>query len=87
MPPISTVGAPGFQGLTTTGMQGCGVNTPNAAAVAAATIGLLGVMHIPNGMMFFMGMKSMMVAAGWKPESTRFSGVTINVEGAMPNEH
>jgi NADH:ubiquinone oxidoreductase subunit K len=55
-----------------------------AAAVAAATIGLLGVLHTPNGMMFFMGMKSMMLAAGCVPDNTRFSGVTIKVEGAIP---
>jgi hypothetical protein len=37
-------------------MQGIGVSTPNAAAVAAATAGLAGDIHIPNGMMFVMGM-------------------------------
>lgn len=84
MPPINTLIAPTFQGDVTTGMHGCGVNTPIAAAVAAATIGLLGVMHIPNGMMFFMGMKSMILAAGCMPDITRFSGVIINTEGATP---
>ncbi|WP_349768819.1 hypothetical protein [Thermomonas sp.] len=84
IPPINTVGAPTFQGDTTTGIHGCGVNTPMAAVVAAATMGLLGVVHIPNGMMFFMGMKSMMLAAGCIPDSTRFSGVTTNIEGAIP---
>lgn len=68
-------------------MQGTGVKTPAAAVVAAATAGLVGVMHIPNGMMFFMGTKSMMFAAGWLPESTLFSGVTIKVDGAIPNGH
>ncbi len=34
-----TVGDPGAHGVGVTGMQGIGVNTPNAAAVAAATIG------------------------------------------------
>lgn len=84
MPLINTVGAPAFHGVVTTGRQGCGVSTPIAAEVAAATIGLLGVMHMPNGMMFFIGMKSMMFAAGCVPDSTRFSGVTIKVEGAAP---
>jgi len=50
-----TVGAPGVQGATVTGMQGMGVSTPNAAVVAAATAGLAGDMHIPNGMIFTIG--------------------------------
>ena len=36
---IFTVALPGDQGAGVTGMQGIGVNTPKAAAVAAATIG------------------------------------------------
>jgi hypothetical protein len=36
-PPITTVGDPGAHGDAVAGMHGCGVNTPNAAAVAAAT--------------------------------------------------
>jgi hypothetical protein len=35
--PIMTVGAPGDQGAVVTGIQGWGVNTPNAADVAEAT--------------------------------------------------
>lgn len=34
------------------GMQGMGVSTPNAAAVAAATMGFAGLEHIPKGRMF-----------------------------------
>jgi len=41
-------------------MQGIGVSTPNAAAVAAATVGFAIDMHIPNGMMFIIEMWSMM---------------------------
>ena len=52
----STVGAPGTHGDIVIGMQGIGVSTPNAAAVAAATIGLAGDWHIPKGMMFSIGM-------------------------------
>jgi hypothetical protein len=37
LPPIVTVGEPGVHGATVLGMQGWGVKTPNAAAVAAAT--------------------------------------------------
>ena len=54
-PPSMTVGAPGIHGEEVIGRHGIGVNTPNAAAVAAATIGFDGVMHIPNGRMFTNG--------------------------------
>ena len=47
--------APGIHGAGVTGMHGIGVRTPNAAAVAAATAGFVGVMHIPNGGMFTIG--------------------------------
>src|SRR5277367_3787016 len=40
---------PGVQGDDVAGMHGCGVSTPIAAAVAAATCGLAGLMHMPNG--------------------------------------
>ena len=52
MLPSITVGAPGTHGATVAGMQGIGVRTPMAAAVAAATIGFAGDMHMPNGMIF-----------------------------------
>ncbi len=55
LPPSNTVGAPGTQGATVTGTHGIGVNTPSAAVVAAATAGLVGVMHIPNGATFTIG--------------------------------
>ena len=38
-PPTNTVGEPGAQGAAVTGTHGCGVRTPIAAAVAAATCG------------------------------------------------
>jgi hypothetical protein len=38
-------------------------------------------------MMFFMGMWSMMFAAGLELVSTIFSGVTMNVPGEAPIEH
>ena len=56
-PLICTVGEPGFHGVVT-GRHGCGVNTPSAADVAAATCGFDKVMHIPNGMMLTFGAKS-----------------------------
>jgi len=87
MPPSSTVGPPGIQGDVVTGMQGIGVSTPNAAAVAAATIGLASELHIPNGMMFIIGTKSMMFAAGGPSPSTLFLGSTTSVDGAAPKLH
>ncbi len=53
--PIITVGDPGTQGAAVTGMQGIGVSTPRAAAVAEATSGLAMLMHIPNGGMLTIG--------------------------------
>jgi hypothetical protein len=82
-----TVGAPGTQGATVAGMQGMGVRTPIAAAVAAATIGFAGDIHIPNGMMFSSGMLSMMLASGISSVSTMFVGNTTSELGAMPIVH
>lgn len=53
---IRTVGAPTTQGAAVAGIQGMGVNTPRAAAVAAATVGLAGELHMPNGMMLTKGL-------------------------------
>jgi hypothetical protein len=64
-----------------------GVSTPIAAAVAAATEGFAGDMHIPNGMMFTIGTWSMMFASGWLPVFTRFTGSTTRLLGAIPMAH
>jgi hypothetical protein len=66
-------------------MQGCGVSTPSAAEVAAATCGLVGVVHMPKGMTFVKGALSMIVAAARLPAATPFAGNTFSVEGATPN--
>lgn len=63
-PLINTPGLQGTQGAAVWGTQGMGVRTPNAAAVAAATAGLAGQLHIPNGEMFTRGTLSFMVATG-----------------------
>jgi hypothetical protein len=55
MLPIISMGDPGDHCWVVTGMHGIGVSTPNAAAVAAATMGLARQLHMPNGMMFTMG--------------------------------
>jgi len=85
MPPIMHVGEPGAQGMVT-GMQGIGVRTPSAAAVAAATMGFARDMHMPNGGMFTIGAQSMMVAAG-VPAMVLLIGRTFSVEGAIPKGH
>jgi hypothetical protein len=54
--PVKTVGAPGIQGATVIGTHGIGVKTPKAAAVAAMTVGLLGLEHIPKVGIFDIGM-------------------------------
>jgi hypothetical protein len=86
-PPFITVAAPGVQGATVAGMQGMGVKTPKAAAVAAATMGFEGVIHTPKGMIFTSGAKSMMVAAGIPDVITVGSDVTFRGLGATPNGH
>jgi hypothetical protein len=86
MPPIMVVAAPGVHGLVVTGMQGMGVKTPRAAAVADATVGLAIDMHMPNGGMLVMGTKSMMLAAG-VVALTLFTGNTLRAEGAIPKVH
>ena len=54
--PNSTVGAPVTQGAGVFGIHGIGVRTPNAADVAAATVGFASDVQTPNGMMFTIGM-------------------------------
>ena len=87
MDPIGTVGAPGTQGAGVAGMQGIGVSTPRAAAVAAATAGLAGLVHMPNGVTFTNGTLSRMVAAGIPPAVTRRTGGTCSALGASPMLH
>jgi hypothetical protein len=83
---IITVGAPGAQGALVTGIHGIGVRAPIAAAVAAATVGFAIDWHMPKGMTFFIGTLSMIVANGIV-DTTLFSGVTMNADGAIPKEH
>ena len=52
---ISTVGEPGVQGAGITGIQGIGVITPIAAAVAEATVGFASEEHMPKGGILAMG--------------------------------
>ena len=68
-------------------MQGMGVSTPSAAAVAAATIGLDGELHMPKGRTLTMGLLSMMLPPGGPPVMTLLAGKTISVPGATPKLH
>lgn len=85
--PTMTVGQLGIQGEVTTGIQGIGVKTPKAAAVAAAVVGFAREEHIPNGIIFITGAKSIMPATGILQASTLFVGKTTSDEGATPKEH
>jgi hypothetical protein len=83
----NTVAAPGAQGAVVAGMQGIGVRTPRAAAVAAATVGFEGLVHMPNGMMLTIGLLSMMFAAGTNDVIILFKGRTTMELGATPKLH
>jgi hypothetical protein len=84
---MSTVGEPGVHGATATGMQGIGVNTPNAAAVAAATAGFARDWHMPKGRTLTIGLLSMILATGPPEVITLLWGITIREDGAEPKEH
>ena len=77
----------GAHGAVMTGMQGMGVSTPNAAAVAEATVGLAIDWHMPKGMMFVIGAMSMMFAISIFPHFGRSGTVTISDDGAIPKLH
>ncbi len=85
-PPMVTLTEPGVQGAEVMGTHGWGVSTPMAAAVAAATCGLLGDMHMPNDAMLTIGTMSWMLAAGLESPSTMFTGRTERLPGAFPIE-
>ena len=85
--PLRTVAAPGTHGVMVMGRHGCGVSTPDAAEVAAATMGLSRLMHRPNGVIMTMGWWSMIVATDWLLVITRLAGKTVSGLGAMPKLH
>ncbi len=66
-----------------TGVQGIGVSTPSAAAVAAATAGFAGDLHMTNGRMFTNGMLSIIFAAGMIFVTFDFGNTIIGM-GAIP---
>jgi hypothetical protein len=71
--------APGVQGAGVAGVQGTGVGVPKAAAVAETKAGLLGDMHMPNGMTFVIGTWSLMFAASCWLVVIRWIGTTTKV--------
>ncbi len=85
-PPTMTVGLPGAHGAAVTGMHGMGVRTPNAAAVAAATVGLAMLIQTPKVGILTMGLLSMIVAAGILHPIVFAVGNTIKEAGAAPKE-
>lgn len=85
-PPMSTVGLPGTHGPGMTGMQGMGVNTPIAAAVAAATVGFAIEVQVAKGGMFTIGIWSKTEARAWL-DMTLAAGSTLRTEGAAPKVH
>jgi hypothetical protein len=82
----NTLGLPGIHGATVAGIQGICCSTPKAAAVAAATVGFANDLHIPNGIMFAIGLKSIMFAIHFLL-SIVGGFITIKLDGDAPKEH
>jgi hypothetical protein len=85
--PILTVAEPGDQGATVLGMQGWGVKTPDAAAVADATWGLANEVHMTNGITLAIGLLSIILAAGTLFAFTLLAGVMTSELGPVPKLH
>ncbi len=85
-PPIRVFGASGIHGVVA-GTHGMGVSTPRAAAVAAATVGLARLLHIPKVARLTPGALSGMAAAGRPSTMTRRIGSTFRTAGARPKVH
>ena len=68
-------------------MQGCGVRTPNAAAVAAATCGLARLLHIPHDEILTMGAASVMTSMGLPSAKTVILFVDVRFPGVVPKLH
>jgi hypothetical protein len=77
---------PGSHGPVGTGMHGMGVNTPSAAAVAAATVGFESEVQAPNGQTVTTGAWSVTFPAG-EPARHWCTGSTTRDAGATPKLH
>ena len=82
-PPTRTVGAPGTQTPAGVKVQGMGVRTPRAAAVAEATKGLAREEHMPK----VGSVVSEMVAIGILQARAWLWLVTVSGQGATPKLH
>jgi hypothetical protein len=68
-------------------VHGCGVRTPIAAAVAAATCGFAIDEHIPKGGILLPAATSVIVAIGFEPPRHVACDVAFNTDGDAPNGH
>lgn len=90
---VITVGFVGIQGAVITGTHGIGVRvkTPRAAAVAAAvaaaTVGFVIVIHIPNGITFTIGIISVIVPTGRPHTKMGILGIIWRQAGDVPKLH
>lgn len=82
--PASIFASAGIHVPAGTIVQGCGVNTPRAAAVADATWGFARELHIPKPAIFTGNPVSVIVAIGFPSAKTVIWDVTFNVPGAVP---
>jgi hypothetical protein len=87
MPPIRTDGDPGIHGADVLGKQAAGVNTPNFAAVAAATTGFAIELQRGKGLILRSARLSIIFAAGCCCAVTRFIGKTFSCEVPIPIVH
>ncbi len=81
-----TVGLLGIHGETTTGTQGAIVTVPRLEAIIAATVGLEGVVHMPNVGILTIGAKSVMLPTG-QPQHKTVTPRAFKGAGVIPKEH
>ena len=84
---MNTVGFPVVHGAMITGMHGIGVKTPEAAVVAAATVGFEIEEHMPKGKILTIGTLSNILASALEFVITPFTGKTARLDGTAPKEH
>jgi hypothetical protein len=82
----NTSAFPGIHGVVIAGMQGAGVGTPMAAAVAEMTAGFMGDEHMPKDEILVPGAKSLIFSFGMFDKNTFREGFAINGHGAIPKE-
>jgi hypothetical protein len=89
--PEMVTGSGGSHGSAVAGTQGAGVNTPEAAEVAAITAGFVGELHIPNVGIFVSGTKSAIVASGTGGAGAAAAcggpGMRVSTDGMVPKSH